>query len=76
MINLMGLRRYNVEAPEHHVLEGIWKIHEHGFIDAGYRVIWRMLNVNLGLRAMQTTVRRLLKLLDPKEVVLKRGHRL
>lgn len=75
-IRALGLRRNNTEAPNNVIIEGITRLFAAGFTDAGYRVIWRLLNVNLQVRATQATVQRLVKLLDPEGVMLRRGHRL
>lgn len=75
-IRALGLRRNNNEATDIEIMEGIHKIHEAGFTEAGYRVIWRFLNVNLGVRATQSTVQRIVKMLDPEGVRLRKAHRL
>lgn len=72
----LGLRRNNIEVSELQILEGIHTLHQAGFTDLGYKALWRLMNMNLGFRATQHTVRRLLKMYDPEGVALRRGHRL
>lgn len=76
IIRALKLRRYNNEASVDVISEGIIRLFESGFGNAGYRTIWRLLNVTLGVRATQVTVNRLLQLLDPEGLVLRRGRRL
>lgn len=72
----LRLRRNKDEAPSGVILQGIMTLFEAGFRNAGYRVILRLLNVNFQVRATQATVQRLVKLIDPEGVILRRGHRL
>ena len=76
IIRSLGLRRNNNEASNNEILDGIRKLLELGFTNAGYRVIWRLLNVSLRVRATQATVQRPIRQVDIEGVILRRGRRL
>ena len=46
------------------ILRSIQHLHACGYSDVGYRTIWRILNVTLGLRFSQRTVQTILQVVD------------
>ena len=53
----------------------ILHLHEHGHSEAGYKTIWRVLNVTYGLRVTQRAVRTILQVADPEGVRRRTAHR-
>ena len=53
----------------------ILHLHEHGHSEAGYKTIWRVLNVTYGLRVTQRAVRTILQVVDPEGVRRRTAHR-
>jgi hypothetical protein len=70
IIQKLELHRNNVESRDILIFEGIQRLHAAGFVDVGNRVLWRHLNVNLGIRATSNKVRVFVKMLDPEGVSL------
>ncbi|KAK6176101.1 hypothetical protein SNE40_014450 [Patella caerulea] len=59
----------------HTILETILRLQREGFINVGYRIMWKLLNVHCGVPASQRTVRLAFQTLTP-ELVNARARRI
>lgn len=76
IVQRLRLRRYNQESDLAVIIENILKLHKSGFVNAGYRTVWKVLNTRGKVRVSQETVRLILKVLDDEGVQLRSQHRL
>ena len=64
IIKRLGIRMRQNQHPLVIILRAIQHLHAWGYSDVGYRTIWRILNVTLGLRFSQRTVKTILQVVD------------
>ena len=76
IIKRLGIRMRQNQHPLETTLRAIQHLHACGYSEAGYRTIWRILNVTLGLRVSQRTVQTILQVVDPEGVRRRTAHRL
>ena len=75
ILTRLSLRRRN-ENSLARIVTGITWLHRHGYSELGYRWIWKLLNMRLGIRAYQDTVRLVLRVMDSVGVNVRRRRRL
>lgn len=76
ILRKLGLQRNNVEFPLFEIIKAICFLHQEGYINLGYRAMWKLLNVMCNVRTTQNTVRSVLKVISPNAVALRSRHRL
>ena len=72
----MGLKKNGTEAPISVIVQTVVNLQQQGYINLGYRAMWKLLNVVCGIRATQNTVMRVLKAVTPNNVADRSRHRL
>ena len=72
----MGLEKNGTEAPISVIVQTVVNLQQQGYINLGYRAMWKLLNVVCGIRATQNTVMRVLKAVTPNNVADRSRHRL
>lgn len=72
----LGLRRNNCEADMETIVDTILHLHRNGYRNAGYKMLWIIINVHLGIRVTQSTVRLALSVIDPGGLELRLHRRL
>ena len=76
ILKRLGLRRYGVESRLEVIVQKILELHSTGYMDLGYKALWKVLNSICNVRVGQETVRIALKIIDPDGVHLRSQHRL
>ena len=64
IIKRLGIHMRQNQHPLVLILHAIQHLHACGYRDVGYRTIWRILNVTMGLRFSQHTVQTILQVVD------------
>ena len=72
----MGLKKNGTEAPISVIVQTVVNPQQQGYINLGYRAMWKLLNVVCGIRATQNTVMMVLKAVTPNNVADRSRHRL
>ena len=72
----LRLRMRENFSPVEEIFTAMVALHQNGYSNYGYRMMWKMLHVIYNLRTTQETVRLILKGIDPEGVELRRRHRL
>ena len=65
----LNLRRRNNLSPLNTVVRTILALHQNGMADAGYKTMWRTLNIGFGLCVTQKRVRLCLRTIDQQSVL-------
>lgn len=74
ILRKLGLHRNNGEFPLIEIIKAICFLHQEGYINLGYRAMWKLLNVMCNVRTTQNTVRSVLKVISPNAVALRSRH--
>ena len=75
ILESLNIRMRGNQLSRRLLTRAILHLHEHGHSEAGYKTIWRVLNVTYGLRVTQRAVRTILQVVDPEGVRRRTAHR-
>lgn len=76
IIKRLKLRRNGVESSLQDIVHTILQLRSKGYVNLGYRSLWKLLNNVCGIRATQTTTRLALQVLDQDGVQARLRRRL
>ncbi|CAC5406200.1 unnamed protein product [Mytilus coruscus] len=72
----LNLQRADQYSPIETVVHQIVRLYGEGYVNIGYRFMWKLLNVMCGVRVTQQTVRIVIAALDPEGVNVRSRNRL